>query len=76
MSFDQFKKSFVGNNLFFSIENPHSFKLIRHERKISQYTSLLGERVRAYTWDVPQLIKAWVLAQYKESIIESNKSNE
>ena len=59
-----------------SSKKASSFKLIRHERNRSQYTSLLGERVRAYTWEVPPLIKAWVQTHFKETIIESNKSNE
>lgn len=59
-----------------SLKKASSFKLVRHERNSSRYTSLKGERVRAYTWEVPPLIKAWAQTQFKETIIESNKSNQ
>ena len=59
-----------------SFKKASSFKLIRHERNSSRYTSLNGERVRAYTWEVPPLIKAWAQTQFKETVIESNKSNQ
>lgn len=38
-----------------------AFTVIRHEPKQSQYQSLLGARVRSYSWEVSKAIKAWLM---------------
>ena len=59
-----------------SPKQAQSIQLIQHERRVTQYKSLMGERVRSYSWPVPKLIKAWANDQIQKTSLESNKSNQ